>query len=415
MIMLNKAIPLIGMVAGALFVRDGSAKPKVVLEPTLVARAVLPAETFAPGPTSGTLLGAGPINGVAVPFVDQQPVQGFSAVLDNRDGTFLAMADNGFGAQTNSADFNLRVYTIEPDFATAHGGSGTIDVVDFIELNDRDGRAGFELVNEASADRILTGADFDIESMQRDARGDLWIGDEFGPFILHFDPTGRLLQAPIPLPNFAGEGFIRAPQNPFLGPDEVALAQTSGGFEGMALTCDGKRLLPLLERPLSNTSDRVLLIHEFDIASSSYTGVNYLYPLEDRGVAIGDFIMVNTEQGLVIERDGTQGDLGGFKAIFQIELGRPGELVRKTLLVDLMNIADPFDIADDVAGDVGVEGTRFAFPFTTIEDVVILNRQEIGIINDNNFPFSIGRHTGAARPDDSEFIVVRLPDALRRR
>jgi hypothetical protein len=30
--------------------------------PTLVGRAVLPAATFSPGPTSGELIGAGPIN-----------------------------------------------------------------------------------------------------------------------------------------------------------------------------------------------------------------------------------------------------------------------------------------------------------------------------------------------------------------
>src|SRR5688572_28770635 len=72
--------------------------------PRLVGRAVLPAITWAPGPSSGAKVGTGAVNGVPVPFVDRQPVQGFSGVLDNRDGTFLAMTDNGFGAMENSAD-----------------------------------------------------------------------------------------------------------------------------------------------------------------------------------------------------------------------------------------------------------------------------------------------------------------------
>lgn len=46
----------------------------------------------------GQQLGTAPINGQAVPFVDKQPVQGFSAVADNGDGSFLVMADNGYGA-----------------------------------------------------------------------------------------------------------------------------------------------------------------------------------------------------------------------------------------------------------------------------------------------------------------------------
>ena len=62
---------------------------------TLVGRAVLPAATFAEGPTSGQQLGADPINGQSVPFLNKQPVQGFSAIRDNGDGTFWVMADNG--------------------------------------------------------------------------------------------------------------------------------------------------------------------------------------------------------------------------------------------------------------------------------------------------------------------------------
>ena len=52
--------------------------------------------------------------------------------------------------------------------------------------------------------------------------------------------------------------------------------------------------------------------------------------------------------------------------------------------------------------DVG-RGTTFAFPFTTIEDVIVFDRYHIGVLNDNNFPFSIGRHVGSGKPDDNEF------------
>ena len=77
---------------------------ELTADPVFVGRAVLPADTFAPGPTSGTRIGPGPINGRAVPFDHQQPVQGFGAVLDHHDGTFFAMSDNGFGSLENSAE-----------------------------------------------------------------------------------------------------------------------------------------------------------------------------------------------------------------------------------------------------------------------------------------------------------------------
>ena len=90
----------------------------------LIGRAVLPARTFAQGPTSGTLLGDAPINHVKVPFAGKQPVQGFSGAVRNPDGTYWVMPDNGYGSIENSADFDLRVYLIRPDFKTQHGGSG---------------------------------------------------------------------------------------------------------------------------------------------------------------------------------------------------------------------------------------------------------------------------------------------------
>ena len=58
---------------------------------------MLPAATFAEGPTSGTRLGTGPINGQPVPFADAQPVQGFSAVLDGGDGALLVGRHVGTG------------------------------------------------------------------------------------------------------------------------------------------------------------------------------------------------------------------------------------------------------------------------------------------------------------------------------
>src|SRR5215467_9562125 len=91
---------------------------------TLVGRAVLPADTFSVGPTSGQFITSA--NGRVPPFVRRQPVQGFSAVLRARDGGYLALCDNGYGAKANSADFVLAVYHLTPDFATTSRGTGTI-------------------------------------------------------------------------------------------------------------------------------------------------------------------------------------------------------------------------------------------------------------------------------------------------
>ncbi len=780
----------------------------------LTGRAILPTDTFAAGPTSGQYIGGG-ANGRTAPFVNKQPIQGFSAVLKNKNGSFYAMSDNGFGSLENSADYNLRVYQIVPQFKTARGGSGNIQVLGFFELRDPDKKIPFAITNYFSKERILTGADFDIESMQRAADGTFWFGDEFGPFLLHTDAAGKVLEAPLPLPDFANPGKeIRSPQNPlneetsalrimnavrahaastgantkivfspwhvmlddknpltlvdnrqapppgsglapasseifnvqslksagfptvtwtvndkprmtelmklgvagiisdrpdlllaavreydanndgvagdFLTADgliditkidaqghrgarnlrpentlpamEAALdflmttletdsgvsrdgvpmlnhdpsiqaakcrrqdgtaytqatealvkdltqaqiqaqficdkllagrvdqkndvslspvtlafssamglphvyimpslpqlfdfvefyakyykvgagsshpeaakryknamqvrfnietkinprkqfadrtiapapfaeavakvikneglipradiqsfdfrtllhvhktfptirtvflfgdfpifanpaipgsddgtnlqdengantpwlagltwpyritqlnapfrAERSGGFEGMAIDPKGRTLYPLLERPLVGGEANTLLIHAFDIQRRLYTGDIFRYPLDARGTNIGDFILYNDKEGLIIERDGTQGDLDGFKKIFRIELQGPGQLVAKHELVNLMHISDPSGVSQpDIPGDVGT-GPVFAFPFVTIEDVVVIDKQTLGVINDNNYPFSVGRHVGSKQPDDSEFILIHLDEKL---
>ena len=79
-------------------------------QPTLVGRAVLPAEALAFGPPSGAALGTGVLNGIEFPR-PQQPIAGFSAVVAGRErGEYLAMPDNGFGSKANSADFLIRAY-----------------------------------------------------------------------------------------------------------------------------------------------------------------------------------------------------------------------------------------------------------------------------------------------------------------
>jgi glycerophosphoryl diester phosphodiesterase len=189
-------------------------------------------------------------------------------------------------------------------------------------------------------------------------------------------------------------------------------AQTSGGFEGMAITPDKHRLLPPMEKPLVGDDQRTILMHEFDLASKSYTGNRFKYQFEPRGVSIGDFILIDNQHGLVIERDNTQGDLNGFKAIYKITLGAPGTFVNKQLAVDLLRISDPHRISEPgQPGDVGI-GRNFAFPFTTIEDILFFDSKHIGVLNDNNFPFSVGRHVGSGQPDDEEFIIIKLDRPL---
>lgn len=408
----------------------------------LVGRAILPADTFAPGPTSGQFKKTKR----KVPFVRAQPVQGFSAVIPGpTKSTYLLISDNGFGGKSNSPDYLLRIYAVEPDFAT-----GKVFPVDlqtgarlkffnrqsFLELKDKQNLIQFPIVADRSTypgsssipvspgikkNRLLTGADFDIESFQKVSDGNYWLGDEFGPFLLHVDRNGELLELPIPLPNLSGTGkldFVKSPDHPdFVGlPREEATDKAnlggSSGFEGLAINRSGDKLYAMLEGPLKeDPNPQRLLIHEFDLATKKYTGKIFPYKLEDARHAIGELTAINDQEFIVIERDRKQGDPNNtafkqpakFKRLYKIDIQNKDSqgFVKKELLVDLLKIADP----QGIGGKATTNGI-FTFPFVTIESVLLINPTNLLIVNDNNYADSIGRIPNQV--DNTEFILIRL-------
>lgn len=387
--------------------------------PILEGRAVLPADTFAEGPASGAAIEA--TNGRTPPF-EGQPVQGVSSIIPAGNGNYLVMQDNGFGAKGNSADINLRFYEVAVEFE-----AGTVEVVGFTELSDPDKLISFPIQNQDTEDRILTGADFDLESFRQAPDGTFWFGEEFGPFLLHTDATGKLLDAPIPTPyptelaDFTrGLEFVQSPQNPDffeLADDDARIAAAnlgrSNGFEGMAISPDGATLYPLLEGVLVDDSVRTrLLVQSFDIASKSYNDDYWFYPVSIPGNAIGELTAINENEFLVIERDNNQGANAAFKRIFRInltEVGEDGHTLNKTLVADLLAIYDRDGLTTPEEGAVGL-GPIFKFPFQTIESVWPMDADTLLVVDDNNYPFSNGRRPGVS--DDTEFILITLPEAL---
>jgi glycerophosphoryl diester phosphodiesterase len=378
----------------------GSSGRGRVAEPTLVKRATLSADFLASGPPSGAL--ATPANGRTGPFAGQV-IPGFSGMIDNHDGTFWAMPDNGFGAKNNSADFLLRLYRIRPHWETARGGDGAIEVGRFISLRDPDRHITFPIIHGATPERLLTGADFDIESVVRLRDGTFWIGEEFGPFLLHFGPTGRLLAPPVEFPDG------KSPANPFLRPGETPRVRSSRGFEAMAWSPDRRMLYPIVEG--SFVDDPVLrrrFVYEFDTRAGSYTGRTWQYETDTDNNVVGDAFTLADGRILLIERDDFEGPASVTKRLYEIDLHRTDDdgFVGKSLVVDLLRIANPDDIGVAASpGAFGV-GDPFSVPLQSVEVVLQLPDGRILVGNDNNYPGSNGRVPGT--PDDTEMIVLEL-------
>jgi glycerophosphoryl diester phosphodiesterase len=369
--------------------------------PKLEGRAVLPVNTYAPGPPAGAYY-TGPPNGITFP-TPSQPVEGVSAVIAGRHkGEYLAMPDNGFGTKDNSRDFLIRAYYIEPHFKTAHGGSGTVKVEDFIEFRDPWEKIGFPIQNESTLHRRLTGGDIDPESLQRAKNGDYWMGDEFGPWLLHFDAKGILLEAPIPVP-----GDLKSPSNPLLDGDPPT-HPGSRGIEAMAMTPDGKRLIVALEgatNAQAGTTTRQ--VFEFDVSRRQFTtaGPRWTYLTQDPAYLVADMAALDQHRLVVIERDGPV----VFRRVYVVDLRRvgPDGSLEKHEVLDLTAIPDP-DLVSLPAiheGDVGL-GNPFKVMCESIEAVRVLDGERLLLGCDNNFP-NKGRNPNLA--DDTELIVVKVP------
>ena len=420
---------------------------------TLAGHAVLPAASFIEMPADapedlktsgkfttgtrvealGTVMGksAGRPTGISLPFKGQ-PRQGHSGIKTMPDGSFWIITDNGMGAKANSPDSALYLNRYAIDWKT-----GSFTPLETVFLTDPDRKVPFRIVHEGTEKRYLTGADFDLESFQI-IDGNFWIGEEFGPYLIKADMSGKVLRM---FETVAGEMPVRSPDHYAVAsagaPNAPASfnARRSKGYEGMAASKDGRFLYALLEGPLWDTDKKdwqktadgreFLPILEFDVAAEKWTGRMWQYVLEQNGNAIGDFNMIDGTTGLIIERDngegtadkacaeGTQGpdcfhDLAKFKRVYKIEMtdANAGGPVRKIGHIDLMKIADPSSLARKPLND-GV----LTFPFFTIENVDVVDANHIVVGNDNNLPFSSSRDPKQA--DDNELILLEVGEFLK--
>ena len=428
---------------------------------TLAGHAVLPAQSFIPAPhdaprdlqTSGKFTTArrvdavgsvmgqsgGRDTGVSLPF-QGQPLQGHSGIKHMADGSFWILTDNGAGSKANSPDFMLYLNHYAVDFQ-----SGQFRRLKTIFLHDPDKKVPFRITHEGTDQRYLTGADFDPESFQF-AGGALWIGEEFGPFLIKADLNGRVLAV---FETQVDGKVVRSPDAPGVlmpgAPDAKPTpfeVKRSKGFEGMAASRDGSKLYALLEGAPWNDAAKAyenvggkqyLRVLEFDVKTERWTGRHWKYVLEANHHAIGDFNMIDgnisgdgtSAMGLIIERDNGEGtadkacpegvkrtdcfhDLARFKRVYKVELSEAnaGGEIRKIGYIDLLNIQDPKRLAKKPLNN-GV----LTFPFFTIENVDVVDGRHIVVGNDNNLPFSSSREPNKA--DDNELVLLEVGELLQ--
>ncbi|WP_288063104.1 esterase-like activity of phytase family protein [Rodentibacter caecimuris] len=363
--------------------------------------------------------------------IQNQPRQGHSGIKVVGKDTVWILTDNGFGSKANSPDSMLYLNQYQINWS-----KGEFEPFKTVFLTDPDKKVPFRIVHEDTKERYLTGADFDTESFQI-IGNNIWIGDEFGPYLIKTDLDGKVLSV------FETEidGIkVQSPDHYQIvspgipnGRHKNVNLKRSKGYEGMAASPDGKYLYPLLEGPLWDEKKQswetvdgkvALRILEFAVDKQEWTGRYWFYPLENEHNAIGDFNLLDAKNGLIIERDNGEGtedkgcknltdtthcfsDPAKFKRVYKVAFSSDnvGKAVKKIAYIDLLNISDPNKVSLKPLND-GV----LKFPFFTIENLDVVDNEHIIVGNDNNFPFSSSREPN--RQDDNELILLKVPALL---
>ncbi len=335
----------------------------------------------------------------------------------------------------------LGIYRLTPAFKTTGDGTtsrGPVSVDGFVPFSDPNGLLSADYITNGpvyaranyyptgtqvavdpaiTRGRLRTGADFDVESIAHMNDGSFWVGEKFGPYLLHFNAQGHLIEAPVRHP------VLRAPQNPQNVAPGAGNLPSSRGFEAMTVNADGSKLYVTTEASiLSETDKRMLDIFEFDTAMKQYTGTAFKYAKDSSDsisggtdnasnlFVTGDMAYVGDDKFIMIERDDFQGPPNGAnpphqKKLYLFDLGEVDEkgVLKKRLLVDLLNIADPQDIGGPLQG---IAGDKFNFPLQSVESLTLVDEYTLLVGLDNNYPGGNGRLPGT--PDGTEMMTLRF-------
>lgn len=209
---------------------------------------------------------------------------------DRRSGTYWGVTDRGPGGGV--IDFAPRAHQFSLDIG-ADGSVGGFTLLKTVVFRDKDGTPMSGLNPRIlNGDAGQLGRSFDSEGLVVDKRGHFFVADEYGPSLYEFDRDGVLVRrfaTPANLLPRDGAGNLN-----FVDGRAVLRQgrQDNRGFEGLAMSPDGKTLIAVLQDPLVNEGavdggrgdgrrSRNVRVVLFDKASGEATA-QFIYQLEDR-------------------------------------------------------------------------------------------------------------------------------------
>lgn len=197
----------------------------------------------------------------------------------------------------------------------------------------------------------------DTEGLTVSPDGTFWVSDEYGPYLLHFNADGILIEE----------------YSPFNGklPAHYALRQPNRGMEGLCIGNDGKTLYGIMQSPLDGGCPEIFRtnIPLLVIDTENGTCLEYAYTPDSRECGVSALVCLDDTTLLVLERDGKfPGDGEVCKRIYRITLPATDSLclLSKTLAADLLQVCPGYD-------------------HDKPEGMALINNSTLGVVNDDDF------------------------------
>lgn len=167
----------------------------------------------------------------------------------------------------------------------------------------------------------------DTEGITPDGKGGFWLADEYGPFLIHIDAQGKILQKFGPTPEKNEQGIASGL------PNIIKWRQPNRGFEGITRMPDG-RILAAVQSTLNidgKTKNRAIFTRLVSFDPATGKTAMYGYPLDVNhwkkmaDAKIGDMVALDNHQVLVIEQ-GADKEKVMHNIIYRVDLDKATDL-----------------------------------------------------------------------------------------
>lgn len=273
------------------------------------------------------------VNGLAIPgglgdqfgtSVNDGRVGFFSDLYyDPNRNEWWGLSDRGPGGGTLGYDTRVQRFTLDVD--PISGAISNFQIAQTVKFTS----GGLALNGLAPSPTNMLGNAFDPEGFVVNPRnGNFLVSDEYGPSLYEFNRSGALVRAYVTPANLVPRDAADVP-NFASDAGNVAGKRTNRGFEGLAISSDGKYAYAMLQSAMldegggNGTVNRIV---KFDTETGEAVA-QYAYQMQaaSQGRGISALVALNDTEFLVLERNNRGVGVGAqlataIKSVYRIDV-----------------------------------------------------------------------------------------------